>query len=209
MGNIKAKKEKKKTALLASAYDLFLSEGYSKTTISDITKNAGVAKGTFYLYFADKDELRDELIIVKSGQLLFDAIDSLTNHIADSGKDLDAADKIIYVIDHIVNYAVNDIPFLNFISNHLSWGLFFRQSPHGDETSEGEVVNFQSFVLSKLEANNIVLEHPKLLIYTVLELINSTLNDVILYGEPAEFDEYKPYLYEQLRLIISNAVISV
>ena len=49
-------------ALFQSAYDLFLNQGIEKTSISDIAKKAGVAKGTFYLYFADKYEIRDRLI---------------------------------------------------------------------------------------------------------------------------------------------------
>ena len=42
-----------------SAYDLFISEGFHKTTIAMITKRAGLGKGTFYLYFKDKEDIRD------------------------------------------------------------------------------------------------------------------------------------------------------
>ena len=56
------KKKLKKDALLNTAFDLFTSQGINKTSISDIVEKAGVAKGTFYLYFKDKYE--DERMLV-------------------------------------------------------------------------------------------------------------------------------------------------
>ena len=41
-------------SLIESAENLFGKNGYMKTTVGDITKNAGVATGTFYLYFDSK-----------------------------------------------------------------------------------------------------------------------------------------------------------
>ena len=41
-------------ALVESAKNLFGKNGYMKTTIGDITKNANVAIGTFYIYFDSK-----------------------------------------------------------------------------------------------------------------------------------------------------------
>jgi len=40
--------------LLCAAQDVFIEKGYHATTVDDITRAAGVAKGTFYLYFNEK-----------------------------------------------------------------------------------------------------------------------------------------------------------
>ena len=40
-----------------AGYDLFITKGINNTVIDDIVKKAGVAKGTFYLYFKDKYDL--------------------------------------------------------------------------------------------------------------------------------------------------------
>lgn len=48
------KGQKTLDALVASAQTNFYSNGYYKTTIKDITKDAGVSVGAFYLYFEDK-----------------------------------------------------------------------------------------------------------------------------------------------------------
>ncbi len=43
--------------IIKAAELLFMEKSVSKVTISDIVKKAGVAKGTFYLYFESKDDL--------------------------------------------------------------------------------------------------------------------------------------------------------
>jgi AcrR family transcriptional regulator len=43
--------------LMAAARGQFAERGYHETTVEDITRAAGVAKGTFYLYFQEKREI--------------------------------------------------------------------------------------------------------------------------------------------------------
>lgn len=43
--------------LMDAAQKLFIDKGFEATTISDIVENAKVAKGTFYHYFASKNEI--------------------------------------------------------------------------------------------------------------------------------------------------------
>lgn len=48
--------------LLAAAEDAIGERGYDQTSIADITQRAGVAQGTFYIYFADKKAILVELV---------------------------------------------------------------------------------------------------------------------------------------------------
>jgi len=48
--------------ILAAARDVFAKRGYHEATIDDIVAEAGVARGTFYLYFEDKRAVFAELI---------------------------------------------------------------------------------------------------------------------------------------------------
>jgi AcrR family transcriptional regulator len=43
--------------LMAAARKVFSAKGFHAATVDDITRDAGVAKGTFYLYFAEKKEV--------------------------------------------------------------------------------------------------------------------------------------------------------
>lgn len=73
MGKLEANKKRKKEALYNTAFELFTTKGLAKTTISDIVAKAGVAKGTFYLYFQDKYDIRNKLISHKTCELFFQA----------------------------------------------------------------------------------------------------------------------------------------
>jgi AcrR family transcriptional regulator len=52
----------RRQAILAAALEEFASCGFAATRIDDIAKRAGVAKGTIYLYFRDKESLFQELV---------------------------------------------------------------------------------------------------------------------------------------------------
>lgn len=56
--------------LARAATTVFHAEGFHRARVSDIADRAGVAKGTFYLYFRNKDEIFDHLIDDFFGRLL-------------------------------------------------------------------------------------------------------------------------------------------
>lgn len=68
------KKLLKEKEILLAGYNLFVTRGVEKTAIDDIVKLAGVAKGTFYLYFKDKYDLLDQLILQKSNEIIKDGL---------------------------------------------------------------------------------------------------------------------------------------
>ena len=81
---MKNDKEEKENRLLNTAFRLFTEKGIKETSIQEIVDNASVAKGTFYLYFRDKYEIRDILIVKKSQKLFEDSLKSLRkNYISD------------------------------------------------------------------------------------------------------------------------------
>jgi AcrR family transcriptional regulator len=55
-------KEERRRELLASALSVFSEKGYHAAKVEDIVSRAGVARGTFYLYFADKRAVFEELL---------------------------------------------------------------------------------------------------------------------------------------------------
>ncbi len=53
--------EERREELMNAAQRLFLKQGVGSTPIEQITKEADVAKGTFYLYFSSKEEILSAL----------------------------------------------------------------------------------------------------------------------------------------------------
>ena len=72
-------KEEKERKLLDASYTLFTEKGFKNTSIQEIVDKAGVAKGTFYLYFKDKYDIENRLIIDTSKELFEDAIRYVNN----------------------------------------------------------------------------------------------------------------------------------
>jgi AcrR family transcriptional regulator len=56
-------RERKRRRILDAALSLFIQHGYRKTSVDDVAREAGVAKGTVYLYFKTKSDLMIQAII--------------------------------------------------------------------------------------------------------------------------------------------------
>lgn len=201
MGKIDIKKRKKKENLLNSAYSLFTTIGFHKTTILSIALKAGVGKGTFYLYFKDKDEIMNELIIIKSSEILDKAVQA----VKDSNYSLDFADKIVFITDYIINYLSNDLPKLKFISKYLSWGLFTDSGKY--DKPDNDIIDMKQFIMNAIRNDQIKLKEPELLIFTIIELTNATCYSILLNEQPTTLEEYKPYLYNSIRMLVANSII--
>ena len=62
-------KEKRRQQLLNCAGEVFSQKGYYAANISDIIDRAGVARGTFYLYFEGKWQIFDNIINTMLGEI--------------------------------------------------------------------------------------------------------------------------------------------
>lgn len=58
----KARSAARREAILTAALDEFSERGFEATRLDDVARRAGVAKGTIYLYFRDKESLFQEII---------------------------------------------------------------------------------------------------------------------------------------------------
>ena len=128
LGKIEVNKKQKKESLLNTAFSLFTSKGFQKTSISDIVNSAGVAKGTFYLYFSDKYDLRNKLIAHKAATLFLDAYHSVCE-----AQIADFEEQILHIVDYIILKLQEDRSLLGFISKHLSWGIFRNNLVAGND----------------------------------------------------------------------------
>ena len=196
MGKIDSNKQLKETSLLRTAFEFFTIKGFSKTSISDIVNKAGVAKGTFYLYFKDKYDIRNKLVAHKSSQIFRNALDDL-------GSELDSLpfeDKLLRLIDNMVNQLNDNQSLLTFISKNLSWGVFKSAltSP-----VEGDI-NFSDVYQKMLDDAPYKFRDPELMLFMIVELVSSTCYSTILYSEPCSLTLLKPYLYDTIRMMIDQ-----
>ena len=190
-------KKNKESRLLDTAFNLFTKKGIKDTSIQDIVDNANVAKGTFYLYFKDKYEIRDILIAKKSKKLFNDAIESLHKSYISN-----FSDQIIFVINHVIDALSKNTILLKFISKNLSWGVYNETVTKLYEEAENQEGSIYYFFMKGIEENNIKLKNPEVTLYMIIELASSTCFNSILNKEPLPIEEFKPYLYDVIRSLL-------
>lgn len=189
----------KETRLLSTAFKLFTEKGIKSTSIQEIVDNANVAKGTFYLYFKDKYEIRDVLIVKKSHQLFNDALEQLRKN------DIyNICDQVIFIINYVIDELTKAPTLLKFISKNLSWGIYNRAVLKIYEISDKDEDSVYNLFLKGIHDSGIKLKNPNVTLFMIIELVSSTCFNSILYEDPLPIDEYKPYLYKAIRNLIIN-----
>lgn len=195
MGKIDENKRKKKEALFNTAYELFTTKGITSTTISDIVEKAEVAKGTFYLYFTNKYDIKNKLVVHKT-QELFDAAGAALEKKQIHGLE----DQMIFLIDHLINHLKDDRALLNFISKNLVMGAL-RSALLTGENSDREIYNH---FLELVATDDYEYKDVDVMLFTIVELAGSAGYNSMMYEEPIPIDDYKPFLYRTVRLIIKS-----
>ncbi|MEP5153167.1 TetR/AcrR family transcriptional regulator [Planktotalea sp.] len=107
--------------LIASAEKIISAKGYAAMRVEDVVAQAGVAKGTFFAHFPDKDALMDLIVG------------------AEMDKQLDqvAAKAPPQTVDELIEHIM---PFLNFVSHdRYTFDLIIRHSGAGAKEEFGPI----------------------------------------------------------------------
>lgn len=106
-----------KNKLLSTAMMLFTQRGFDKVTVDDITRFAGVSKGTFYNHFTTKDE-----VLVEQFNRIDDYYEQILRHIKPTET---ASSQALIFVDAMCEYCGNiwGINLLKIVySNQISLG---------------------------------------------------------------------------------------
>ena len=191
-------KQEKERKLLNTALHLFTEKGIKKTSIQDIVHEAGIAKGTFYLYFKDKYELQDVLLAKTSHEFFANACKKANQHHFDR---LD--DKIVFIIDSIINELIDRPNILKFIQKNLSLGLYSEKLT---DLLDSEELGIKELFMREVKEKDIPLEYPEMTLFMIIELVSSTVFTSIVEKQPLPIDEFKPHLYKTIRLLINEKI---
>ncbi|RKM63297.1 TetR/AcrR family transcriptional regulator [Butyrivibrio sp. XB500-5] len=198
MGKADQNKKLKMENLLNNAFELFTSKGITKTSISDIVEKAGVAKGTFYLYFKDKYDIKNRLISHKSSLLFMEAYEALQK-----AKLTAFEDRLIFIMDYVLDELAKNKGLLAFIYKDLSWAVFKKALTSPSTSSE---VDFEAVYRKMLDESGYEFNDPEVMLFLIIELVGSTGYSSIMYSDPVSLDELKPHLEETVRAIIRQHI---
>ena len=199
MGKADQNKKAKLERLLNTSFELFTSKGLNKTSISDIVERAGVAKGTFYLYFKDKYDIRNRLIAHKSSQLFMQAHEALSH---ENISEFD--DKIIFIMNYVLDALGSNKGLLSFIYKDLSWAVFKKALTSNVSSSD---VDFVAIYNNMLEESGHKFRDPEVMLFLIMELVGSTGYSAIMYSDPVSLEGLKPHLEQTVRGIIRNYIV--
>ena len=193
MSTVEGKKQDKRRALLDAAYELFLERGTAKTSVEDITSRAKVAKGTFYLYFQDKGAVMQALLWRVSYQLLNNACEAVERQ---TGLET-FPDKMVAVIDHIIEALRRDTVVLKFLERNFVWpGLDQIEASRDAEPLMRKLLNV---VLTSPEMAGRTEREVYQRITALGSMCMSVCYSSILEGKPDNIDSMKPVLYDIIR----------
>ena len=198
MGKADQNKKAKLERLLNTSFELFTSKGLNKTSISDIVERAGVAKGTFYLYFKDKYDIRNRLIAHKSSQLFMQAHEALS---LENITKFD--DKIIFITNYVLDALAANKGLLSFIYKDLSWAVFKKALTSNVSSTD---VDFVAIYNNMLEESGHKFRDPEVMLFIIIELVGSTGYSAIMFNDPISLDALKPHLEQTIRSIVQNYI---
>lgn len=196
MARVEENKLVKRSALLEAAFALFVERGIIRTSIADITKKAGLAKGTFYLYFKDKYDISNKLIARKTADIFNQSVEALRKCPQDCFED-----EMIFLIDDVIRQLNHDKILLNFISKNLEWGIFKNAIMEQTEEIGLDVMDYYQDMIARSGKR---FRDPELMLFMIVELVGSTIHNVILFKEPVTLEVLKPELVRTIRLIIRD-----
>ncbi len=182
-----------KSDIMFSAFTLFSKKGFNKTSVREIVEMAGVAKGTFYLYFETKEDILRAMYVR--------ALEWFTNSLSTLDIANPSIEQIEVLIDYIVDMMQKDLELVKFLHGTDILEL------HNDKTliekeTDRFVRYFYSWGLSAKE-KGIVKKDVNELTFKILYLtIHEMLERAILYEFPSNVKDTKEELKKIIRLLL-------
>src|SRR5690606_32878649 len=129
-------KAERRQQILNAARDVFSKRGYAQTTVDDIVAQAGVARGTFYLYFVDKRAAFAELVDRFAAELSNKIV-----RITTDDPERPVADQVRENIRAIVGVC---------LSERVMTKILFTDAPGVDHEFHTRIVSFYDTVMQLL-----------------------------------------------------------
>lgn len=165
----------RRSQLLAIATRRLMEDGYEKTSISSIVREAGVAQGTFYLYFASKQDL----IAVLRRQTLRDYLRAFE---AGAAQGAAADERLVRGLLSTAQEVRRKQPLIR----------VFREASSGAETEAGLVQGRAAFgvplaavLRDGVQEGRFDCEDPALAANLILTLVDNLFYEALAYGHPA------------------------
>lgn len=195
MDKITKKKNEKYTKILDTALGLFEKNGTHLVSIDEIVKGAGVAKGTFYLYFKDRYDLISTLIIEKASKYM-----SLLSDKYEPRDFGDVSTSVRHYIEYISDFLQKNKTLCILIEKNLNTCVNAVA-----QTKEGPIKELYEKIFSELINCGVAEAEARAKLYLYIELIVSSCCNAIIRETPYTIEELEPHLCQ----IIESSIVNI
>lgn len=194
MATEKNKRLEKKMKIIETGFSLFKQNSVSATAIDDVVKAAGIARGTFYLYFKDKSDLLEQIIMYKSTEGMRIMLRDLFEN---SGiEEMDIEEMARLLMNTFIDFLAGHRDMLAVVTKNISSCL--RMMPDFYDT---EIESYYNRIIDSMEKNGYERQKAAKLIYIVTDMVGSVCSDAIM-GQ-------KPFSIDEIRETVTDAAIAV
>ncbi len=197
MSKISEKQQNKRISILDSAYELFIEKSFNNTSIDDVVKSAGIAKGTFYLYFKDKHDLMERIIIRKGALILRYVLEELKKK--NEACQMSFSDQMLFITEKIVDYLESHREIITLMGKNFSSCLSYFNT-----IEDSELKTMLNTLVAENIENGFSEQETLQRIYLIVTLVGSVCYDSLVYESPFKIAEIKPLLYESVQNILSQ-----
>lgn len=195
MPKLAEKKQLKRERILDCAFKLFVSKSVNSTAVDDVVRMAGIAKGTFYLYFKDKYDLLNQIVVYKSAGVLERAIDNLARE--RETREMTFAQQTLCVVDYIIDYLSLHRELASLINKDFSACLNAVMGKENEELSRAVNSLTRLYMDRGYSA-----EDARKTIYIIMDLTGSVCCGAILNRSPYSLEEIKPFLHSTIEKLL-------
>lgn len=196
MSYLDKKKKDNKLQIIQSAIKMFEKKGVEKTTIRDIMNNTDLGLGTFYSYFKDKEDLKEQIVLSKVVDLVLEAEKKCTQE--------DHVERFISFTEFIIDYYIAHPFEFELVASNLNWALYAKVE---NEERFAEADTTLKYILNKYSQlfSKEYSDSQKLYILSLtIETVISTCKLAIRKDSILSIDEMKSVLVEVIKQILNR-----
>ena len=196
MASVTENKQVKRSKILDAASRLFLDGSFAETAIDDVVKMAGVAKGTFYLYFRDKYDLLDQIVVRRAAEILSEKCRALQALAA--GQPMTASEQMIFLTDALLDYLQTHKKEAALLDKRFS--ICFA----GDTQQNGVFTEAVGYLTELVMCDGDTRAQAQRKLYLLGNMILYSACDATLGERPYPVDEIRPTLHAMIRRILDG-----
>jgi len=186
-------KKRKYDALLTKGTELYTENGLHNTSVDQITKKAGVAKGTFYLYFKNKEDFIEQIALKLNIDILKESMNK-----ADKKLNTNAITYTLEVANQLVTYYTKNPTILKLVFRNFSWSTLMKQFHKSKQVTDLYNVFRTKYV-------DIQIEHEQVnyILFILIQLTGSICYESIINKSPAPITIMKEVLIQTIEKILT------